>query len=110
MEMAFGRLVNKFRILSNKIVGKLSRVSAVLTVCARLHNFIIQRDEPFHGVTVGMSVSQEEGFLQIQPNNTAPLGTSYFPSVPDETYVFETEEGDSQTHDEIVDFLRNNSL
>ncbi len=29
VEMAFGRLVNKFRILSNKIIGKLSRVSAV---------------------------------------------------------------------------------
>ena len=93
VEMAFGRLVNKFRILSNKIIGKLSRVSAVLTACARLYNFIIQCDGPSHDVTVGMSVSQEEGFLQIQPNNTAPLVMSYLPSVPNETYVFEIEEG-----------------
>ncbi len=35
---------------------------------------------------------------------------SYLPTVPDETYVFETEEGDSQTCADIVDFLRSHSL
>jgi hypothetical protein len=34
VEMAFGRLVNKFRILSGKVGGSMDRVSAVLTACA----------------------------------------------------------------------------
>ena len=110
VEMAFGRLVNKFRILSGKINGSLSRVSAILTACARLHNFIIQRDGPCDDLTVGMSVGQEENFLQIRPDIDAPLGMSYLPSVPDDTYVFETEVGDSQTRAEIVDFLTSHSL
>ena len=99
--------MKKFRILSNKIIVKLSRVSAVLTACARLYNFIIQHDGLCGELTICMNVSQEERFLQIRPNNTAPLGMSYLPFVPDEMYVFETEEGDSQTHAEIEDFLRN---
>jgi len=34
VEMAFGRVVNKFRILSGKVGGNMDRVSAVLTACA----------------------------------------------------------------------------
>ena len=34
VEMAFGRLMNKFCILSEKIVGTMDHVSAILTVCA----------------------------------------------------------------------------
>jgi hypothetical protein len=110
VEMAFGRLVNKFRILSGKINGSLSRVSAILSACARLHNYIIQRDGPCDEETVDMTTSDEEHFLQIRPDNNAPLGMSYLPSVPDDSYIFETEEGDSQTRTEIVEFLRSHSL
>eukprot|EP00956_Cyclotella_meneghiniana_P000368 scaffold432_cov69-Cyclotella_meneghiniana.AAC.26 len=43
--MAFGRLANKFRILSGKINGSLERgVSAISTACSGLHNFITQQD------------------------------------------------------------------
>ncbi|KAL7483981.1 hypothetical protein ACHAW6_011640 [Cyclotella cf. meneghiniana] len=93
VEMAFGRLVNKFRILSGKINGRLSRVSAILTACARLHNYIIQRDGPCDEMTVGMSTGEEETFLQIRPDNTAPLGMSYLPTIPDASYIFDTEDG-----------------
>ena len=110
VEMAFGRLVNKFRILSGKINGSLSRVSAVLMACARLHNFIIQNDGPCDEMTVGMSTGEEETFLQIWPDNTAPLGMSYLPTIPDDSYIFETEDGDSHTRAEIVEFLSRNSL
>ena len=44
VEMAFGRLVNLFHILHGKVEGSLDRISAILTVCARLHNFIITQD------------------------------------------------------------------
>ncbi|KAL7501923.1 hypothetical protein ACHAXN_000076, partial [Cyclotella atomus] len=89
VEMAFGRMVNKFRILSGKIVGSLERVSKILMACARLHNFIIQRDGPCDLSTVGMSISEEENFLQITPNPAAPLGMSYLPTTPNAEFVFE---------------------
>ena len=110
MEIAFGRLVNKFRILSGKINGRLSRVSAILTACARLHNYITQRDGPCDEMTVGMSTGEEETFLQIRPDNTAQLGMSYLPTIPDASYIFDTEDGDSHTGAEIVEFLSRNSL
>jgi hypothetical protein len=110
VEMAFGRLVNKFRILSGKINGSLARVSAILTACARLHNFIIQRDGPSDENTMGMSLSEEESYLQITPNNAAPLGMSYLPTVPDNSFIFEPVEGVSQTHEEAVGWLQSKSL
>jgi hypothetical protein len=36
-----------FGYLSGKIVGSMDRVSAILTACTRLHNFIICEDKPF---------------------------------------------------------------
>jgi hypothetical protein len=47
VEMTFGRLVKKFGILSGKVGGSMERVSAILTACAQLHNFIIKEDGPF---------------------------------------------------------------
>ena len=61
-------------------------------------------------MTVVMSTSEEETFLQIRPNNTAPLGMSYLPRIPDASYIFDTEDGDSHTRAEIVEFLSRNSL
>jgi hypothetical protein len=83
--MAFGRMVNKFRILSGKVNGSLDRVSAILNACARLHNFIFQRDGPCDEMTVGMNASKEEMHFQIRPNNAAPLGMSYLPTIPDDS-------------------------
>ncbi|KAL3777644.1 hypothetical protein ACHAWO_012533 [Cyclotella atomus] len=57
-----------------------------------------------------MSTGKEETVLQIRPDNAAPLGMSYLPTIPDDSYVFEMEEGVSQTREEVVDFLSNNLL
>lgn len=76
VKMAFGRMVNKFRILSGKINGSLKPVAKVLMACARLHNFIIQRDGPCDVATVGMMASEEEMLLQITPDPAVPLGMS----------------------------------
>jgi hypothetical protein len=102
VEMAFGRLVNKFRILHGKIEGSQDRVTAVLTACSRLHNFIIKHDGPFEACNG--SVEDEMNSLEIHPNPSAPLGMSYLPVVPDET--FEAYTGVSHTREAIVDFLR----
>ena len=61
-------------------------------------------------MTVRMSTGEEETVLQIRPDNAAPLGMSYLPTIPDDSYVFEMEEGVSQTREEVVDFLSNNLL
>ncbi|KAL3771896.1 hypothetical protein ACHAWO_010423 [Cyclotella atomus] len=110
VEMAFGRMVNKFRILSGKVHGSLDRVPAIFNACARLHNFIIQSDGPCDEMTVGMNVSEEEMDLQIRPDNAAPLGMSYLPTIPNNSYVFEMEEGVSQTREEVANFLSDNLL
>jgi len=102
VEMAFGRLVNKFRILSGKIVGSMERVSAILTACARLHNFIIQNDGPFEAVY--SSVEEEMESLSITPNPSAPLGMSYLPVVPNEEFV--PYSGISYTREAIVEHIR----
>ena len=102
VEMAFGRLVNKFRILHGKVEGSLDRVTAVLTACARLHNYIIQEDGPFG--TQSMSVEEEMDSLEISANPAAPLGMGYLPAVPDESFV--SYSGISYTWQAIVEWLR----
>ena len=44
IEMAFGRLVNKFRILKREIDGLIHNRADIIMACARLHNFIIDMD------------------------------------------------------------------
>ena len=73
VEMAFGRLVNKFRILSGKIVGSMDRVSAILMACAWLHNFINQHDSPFHEEVTFDSIDEEMEAHGIRPDKDAPL-------------------------------------
>ena len=103
VEMAFGRLVNKFRILSGKVGGSLDRVTAVLIACARLHNFIIQEDGPFE--ICDMSDADR---LEIRADPSAPFGMSYLPVIPDST--FQVYEGTSQTRNGIVNFIRENEI
>ena len=52
--------MNKFRLLSGKVNGSLAHVSAILNACARLHNYIIQRNGPSDDATVGMNIGEEE--------------------------------------------------
>ena len=110
VEMAFGRLVNKFRILSGKINGSLHRVARILMACARLHNFIVQRDGPCDAATIELSTQEEQSFLQIRPNPDAPLGMSYLPTVPDNDYVFDIIQGVSHTRAEIVEWLESECI
>mmetsp|Transcript_32231 Transcript_32231/g.77042 ORF Transcript_32231/g.77042 Transcript_32231/m.77042 type:complete len:373 (-) Transcript_32231:51-1169(-) len=102
VEMAFGRMVNKFRILDGKVEGSLDRVVSILTACARLHNFIIQEDGP-HDIS-HLSIEEEMEELGITPNPSAPFGLSYLPSIPDQE--FEHELGVSHTRDAIVEAIR----
>ncbi|KAL7482035.1 hypothetical protein ACHAW6_007720 [Cyclotella cf. meneghiniana] len=102
VEMEFGRLVNKFHILSGKITGSFDRVTSILTASARQHKFIIAEDGPF-GIDRFASVAEEMQSLSISPHSSAPLGMSYLPIVPDIT--FECIPGLSHTWQTIVEHL-----
>ena len=106
--MGFGRLVNKFRILSRKVGGNIDRVSAVLTACARLHNFIIEWRGQDDTHSEYATVEEEMEALQITPNSDAPLGMSFLPVVPDEE--FEAFPGISRTREAIVEHIREHDI
>ena len=100
--MGFGRLVKKFGIHGGKVSGSVERVSAILTACARLHNFIIREDGPFEREY--SSAVEEYDSYDITPNPAAPLGMSYLPIVPDED--FQEYPGISRTRESIFDHIR----
>ena len=107
VEMAFGRLVNKFRILNGKVEGSMDRVSRILTACARLHNFVIQQDGPFG--TPSDSIAEEMESNGICPNPQAPFpDMSYLPVIPNRE--FSTIPGVSNTRDAIVDLIARNGI
>ena len=99
--MAFGRLVNKFRILGRKVEGSMDRVSKILTACARLHNFVIQQDGPFGSSSGGVSLADEYKENGILPAPAAPFpDMSFMPSIPNDEFV--SIPGISSTRDSIV--------
>jgi hypothetical protein len=100
VDMDFGRLVNKFRILSGKIVGTMDHASAILAACAQLANFIIQEDGPFEHF---QSVEEEIEKYDFAPNPNALLGMSYLPVVPNEQ--FQVYPQISHIRDAIVEHL-----
>jgi hypothetical protein len=104
--MAFGCLVNMFRILSDKIVGSMDRVSTILTECTRLHNFIIREDKPFTK-TFATADDEFESF-DLPPCNNAPFDMSYLPILPDAD--FEIYDGVSYTRDGIVQAIRGQDI
>ena len=111
VEMAFGRLTNKFRILKGSIVGSLDRVTAIVMACARLHNYIIMMD----GSTdtsfneSGEEINQDDDrVFSIKPHPDAPLGMSYLPVIPGDDW--EQYDGISYARLAIVEHLREQGI
>ena len=107
VEMAFGCLTNKFRILKGCVLGSLDRVTSIVMACARLHNYIIAMDGPndtFDEVVEG----GEDAEFSIVPHPDAPLRMSYLPVVPNDEW--EKFDGISYTRLAIVDYLRENGI
>lgn len=110
VEMAFGRLTSKFRILKGSIVGSLDRVTAVVMACARLHNFIIMMDG-----SLDMSFNENnqdddvgDGCYSIKAHPDAPLGMSYLPVIPGNDW--EKYEGVSYARLALVEHLREQGI
>ena len=107
VEMAFGRLTNKFRILKGCVLGSLDRVTAIVMACARLHNYIITMDGP-NDTMVQVVADGEDVEFTIDAHPDAPLGMSYLPVIPNEDW--EEFEGISYTRLGLVEYLRNNGI
>ncbi len=104
VEMAFGRLTNKFRILKGCMVGSLDRITAIVIACARLHNFVIKLD----GIDDSLGCDEVREEATIVRDATAPFGMAYLPVVPNDEW--EEFEGMSYTRAAIVEYLRTNSI
>ena len=105
IEMAFGRLVRKFRILKRNLEGKLSTMSNIIMTCAKLHNFIIDFDMPAEMIN-------EEEDEQIVSMPGAPLGMAYLPMLldPEEIAELEMVSGFSDMRNALVNEIERDGL
>jgi hypothetical protein len=115
VEMAFGRLTNKFRILKGCMLGSLDRISAIVMACARLHNYVIRFDGVREESVIDDDMDDDRSDDDTATTTTtiavdlvAPLGMAYLPVVPNDDW--EEIEGMSYTRAAIVDFLRENEI
>ena len=108
IEMTFGRLVNKFRILKRPLETKLQKSSKVIMACACLHNFVIDEDMPEEEDSFNDSEDANAGAEIIAGPEGAPRGMAYLPTMPEED--FEIMDGVSQTRDAIVEAIHDLAL
>ena len=76
IEMSFGLLTNKWRILQAPLHVSLKLSSEILMSCGRLHNFCINEDGLKGGNTDNYSI-----LGSIEPNNRSQFGWGYTPTV-----------------------------
>jgi hypothetical protein len=103
IEMAFGRLVNKFRVLKRNLEGRAKKNSRVIMACAILHNFIIDHDRPqdiFRSANESAEEPVDVDDLDIVAMPGAPMGMCYLPTMPEDD--FEDIVGVSHTRSAIV--------
>ncbi|KAL7474611.1 hypothetical protein ACHAW6_000578, partial [Cyclotella cf. meneghiniana] len=107
VEMAFGRLVNKFHIVSGTTVGLQDRASSVLIACVQLHTYIIHEDKPRGDKFEGFS--NDIAYLDdVSTSPIAPLGMTYLPVVPNDK--FQKYDGIFCTREAIVEFIREQDI
>ena len=109
IEMAFGRLVNKFRILKRPLETKLKKSSKITMACACLHNFVIDEDIPEEDSFNDNDDSHANAGAEIiAAPEGAPRGMAYLPTMPEEG--FDVMDGVSQTRDAIVEAIHDLAL
>ena len=106
IEMAFGLLVQKWRILNRKLEMSIENNVKVLRVCASLHNFVID-----HGVSTNEEATDTSGFT----STNSPSGFEYCPTrVEDredlQSFLNDTERSDSVVRQVLVQFLQQNNI
>jgi hypothetical protein len=96
IEMSFGMLTTKWRILRRKLETSLVTSSKILECCARLHNYVLNcKDDIDDEFSVG---EDEADGPTIHRLVGSPLGWGYLPTVED----FRTLPGTSLTRDTVL--------
>ena len=75
IEMSFGLLTNKWRILQGALPTSLQKSSEITMACGRLHNFCINEDGHQHQGTT------DKILASIEPNPRSQFGWGYTPTV-----------------------------
>ena len=99
IEMADGRMVNKWWILTTTLTCSLRTSPNILMACARLHNYVIDVDDVF--AEVDESEEEDDSDSNII-RNLAPPGMSYLPTLPTNHTPIEQVTG---MRDALVDYI-----
>jgi hypothetical protein len=97
IEMAFGLLTNKWRVLRKHLETNLENSSRVLEACARLHNFVIDQDEDD-------DFGNDPKSVDVIAMDDSPLAWGYLPTVE----PLETIPGTSTVRDAILAHVTRN--
>ena len=104
IEMAFGRLVIKFRILKKNLECSLQKNVRVIMTCARLHNHIIEHDTQEWNENNEINIDD----IGISAMPGAPMNMCYNPTMIEDS--FHEIVGTSQTRVAIVNFIENSFI
>lgn len=112
IEMAFGRMTTKFRVMRGKMTCSLQTQSKVIQVVTRLHNFIIDNDGlPSRQQQVapineaGGLDAEELELMGIDPLENEPAGNVGFISVP-----YDANEGQSARRVALLSTLTDRTI
>ena len=97
VEMSFGRLVRKWAILQSKLCCNLKMNSDILVACARLHNFVIERNN-----VVMEPVSRISG---MQPTGFEYLPTRIEDREDSDSFIASSAFQNSTARDIIVEYI-----
>lgn len=103
IEMAFGLLTNKWRILRTALSCKMAKNSLILEVCARLHNFVITNDI---GTDDPDLFDEFESTMIPEPHLDSPLGWGYLPT----TETFHSIIGSSAVREAVLGHIQSNGF
>jgi hypothetical protein len=101
IEMAFGLLCTKWRILHTPINCKLCNIQKLLHSCFQLHNFCINNREP----SIKLQRTYKVGQQHLHPYEPQVLGY-----IPSDSPNIVSREGTSYLREVLADRVRNNNL
>ena len=119
IEMSFGLLTNKFRILKTPLENSMKMNSKVILACSILHNFIIDNKIIQEDIETNEQPIPDEDYIDINvlenidnhviPSmETAPNNMSYCPTMLEEDFI--QIKGFSQTRDAIVEIIDEHNI
>jgi hypothetical protein len=95
IEMSFGLMTTKWRILRRKLESTLVWSSKIIEACARLHNYVLNCKDDIDDLEKDNDNEVEPAIHEMIGS---PLGWGYLPTVQD----FRTLPGTSQTRDTVL--------